>query len=409
MIVDEAAFEEQIASWLSMHGGYQWVKIGNVSAGPRDFDAEAGVDTADLFQFIGATQGRDWERLVDSAYGGDSNRAQSGFVQRLASQLDQRGTVDVLRRGVVDRNVVIQLAFFRPAHRLTPELAARYDANVLSVTRQLSFEPAGGRTVDLGLFVNGIPVATAELKNPATGQTVENAIAQYRNDRPPGNRTLRRVGMVHFAVDPNSVLMTTHLAGKKTRFLPFNQGRELGAGNPPNSDGHNTAYLWERVWSRDAWMDILGRFLHVEKPSKGSKARPVVIFPRFHQWDAVRRLEADVKRHGAGRSYLVQHSAGSGKSNSIAWLAHRLSSLHTEDDVKVFSKVVVITDRLILDRQLQDTISQFDHAIGVVQRIDQSSAQLAAALTGEQARIIVTTLQKFPFIFDKIDTLPERN
>ena len=407
--VTEAAFEAHIAGWLVEHGGYRRAKIGNVGNGPRDFDAEAGVDTADLFEFIGATQWPQWERLVDTAYGGEPSRAQSGFVQRLAAELDKRGTVDVLRHGVVDRNITIRLAYFRPAHGLTPELATLYEANVLSVTRQLPFDPVSGRTVDLGLFVNGVPVATAELKNPLTGQSVENAVAQYRSDRPPNNRTLGRVGMVHFAVDPSSVMMTTRLAGARTRFLPFNRGCDLGAGNPPNPGGHRTAYLWEQVWSRDAWMDILGRFVHVTKPSKGSRARPEVIFPRFHQWDAVRRLEADAKHRGPGSSYLVQHSAGSGKSNSIAWLAHRLSSLHSEDDAKVFHKVVVITDRVVLDRQLQDTISQFEHAIGVVQRIDEDSAQLAEALAGEQARIIVTTLQKFPFIFDKIESLPERD
>ena len=408
MSLTEAAFEDGIASWLVEHGGYRQAKVGNAGDGPRDFDAEAGVDTADLFVFIGATQPTEWARLVDSAYGGDPNKAQSGFVQRLATELDRRGTVDVLRNGVVDRNVTIRLAYFKPAHGLTPELAERYEANVLTVTRQLPFDPSSNKTIDLALFVNGIPVATAELKSPYTGQTVENAIAQYRHDRSPSNRTLSRTGMVHFAVDPSSVAMTTRLAGAQTRFLPFNRGHKLGAGNPPNPDGHRTSYLWQQVWSRDAWMDILGRFIHVVKPSKGSRAKPEVIFPRFHQWDAVRLLEADAEENGAGRNYLVQHSAGSGKSNSIAWLAHRLSSLHDHKDAKVFDKVVVITDRIVLDRQLQDTISQFEHAIGVVQRIDGTSKQLAEALIGEQARIIVTTLQKFPYILDKIDSLPDR-
>ena len=404
----EAAFEAHIAGWLVDYGGYRRVKVGNLGAELSDFDSAAGVDTADLFEFIGATQPEEWDQLVNSGYGGDMRQARAGFVKRLASQLDRRGTVDVLRRGVVDRNVKIQLAFFKPAHGLTPELVELYRANVLLVTRQLRYESSSNRSIDLGLFVNGIPVATAELKNPLTGQTVEHAIAQYRKRRDPKGRTLSRVGMVHFAVDPDSVAMTTHLAGGRTGFLPFNQGHDLGAGNPPNPNGHRTAYLWERVWSRDAWMDILARFIHVEKPSRGSKARPKVIFPRFHQWDAVRRLERDARKTGAGKNYLVQHSAGSGKSNSIAWLAHRFSSLHDNDDRKVFDKVVVITDRIILDRQLQDTISQFEHAIGVVQRIDKSSSQLAAALEGEQARIIVTTLQKFPFVFDKISSLPER-
>ena len=403
----EAAFEAHIAGFLVEHGGYRRRKDGT-SDGESHFDSVAGLDTADLFEFIGATQPGEWVRLVDAGYGGDEGLARAGFVQRLASQLDKRGTVDVLRHGVVDRNVRIRLAFFKPASGLAPELVDLYEANVLSVTRQLRYEPLSNKTIDLALSVNGVPVATAELKNPLTGQRVEHAILQYRKDRDPKNRTLRRVGMVHFAVDPYSVSMTTHLVGKHTRFLPFNQGHALGAGNPPNPDGHRTAYLWEQVWSRDTWMDILGRFIHVEKPSKGSKARPTVIFPRFHQWDAVRRLEADAKATGAGRNYLVQHSAGSGKSNSIAWLAHRFSSLHNATDQKVFDKVVVITDRVILDRQLQDTISQFEHAIGVVQRIDKSSSQLAEALVGEQARIIVTTLQKFPFLFDKISSLPDR-
>ena len=405
--INEAAFEAHIAGFLVEHGGYRRVKT--TSEGyESDFDGIAGVDTADLFEFIKATQAERWNKLVDSGYGGDPVKARAGFVQRVASQLDKRSTVDVLRRGITDYNVRFDLAYFKPGHGLTPELVERYEANILSVTRQLRYEPGSKKTIDLGLFVNGIPVATAELKNPLTGQTVEHAMLQYRQDRDPKNRTLKRVGMVHFAVDPCSVAMTTHLAGKRTRFLPFNQGHDLGAGNPPNADGQQTAYLWERVWSRNAWMDILGRFIHVEKPSKGSKARPTVIFPRFHQWDAVCRLEADAKVAGAGHNYLVQHSAGSGKSNSIAWLAHRFSSLHDRADQKVFDKVVVITDRIILDRQLQDTISQFEHAIGVVQSIDKDAGQLAEALKGEQARIIVTTLQKFPFVFDHVLSLPER-
>ena len=409
MSVSEEQFEEHIANYLREHGGYRHVKVGNVGDGPRDFDPETGIDTADLFQFIGATQADQWNRLLDSGYGGDPNKAQSEFVKRLAGELDKRGTVDVLRHGVVDRNITIKLAFFRPASGLTPELTNRYEANILNVTRQLPFDPTSNKTVDLALFVNGIPVATAELKNPYTNQTVENAIAQYRSDRSPTNRTLGRIGMVHFAVDPFLVSMTTRLAGARTRFLPFNRGHELGAGNPPNPDGHRTSYLWEQVWSRDNWMDILSRFIHVVKVSKGSRARPEVIFPRFHQWDAVRQLETAAKQQGAGHNYLIQHSAGSGKSNSIAWLAHRLSSLHNDKDTKVFDKVVVITDRIVLDRQLQETISQIEHAIGVVQRIDESSTQLAEALAGEQARIIITTLQKFPYILNKIDSLPERN
>ena len=313
----------------------------------------------------------------------------------------------MLRHGVVDQGVTIRLAYFRPAQALTPELGERYAANRLTVTRQLRYEQGSDAALDLVLFVNGIPVATAELKNQLTGQDVEHAIAQYRRDRDPRNVTLGKRAVVHFAVDTQRVAMTTRLEGPATRFLPFNRGHGRGAGNPPNPDGHTTSYLWEQVWQRDAWLDLLARFVHAEKPEKGVR-KTTAIFPRYHQWDCVLGLERMARAEGAGQHYLVQHSAGSGKSNTIAWLGHRLSTLHDEADRKVFDKVVVITDRVILDRQLQETIYQLEHVHGVVERIDKHAGQLAAALTGEQARIIVTTLQKFPFILDKIEQLPER-
>ncbi len=404
MSVDERLFEDAIEAHLLEHGGYE---KGIASF----FVPELGLDTSELFAFIGKTQIKHWERLV-GLYGGDQGNAQRGFARRLAKEIDGRGTLDVLRHGVVDLGVTMKLAFFKPAHGLTADLAALYEANRLTVTRQLPFDQGSGKTLDLVLSVNGIPTATAELKNHLTNQTIEDAIKQYRSDRDPANVTLSRRALVHFAVDPDRVAMTTKLAGQQTRFLPFNLGHDLGAGNPPNPNGHRSSYLWERVWQRDAWMDLLARFIHVERPASGSaaakKAAEVVIFPRFHQWNAVLSLEAHAKAHGAGQHYLVQHSAGSGKSNTIAWTAHRLSNLHDADDVKVFDKVIVITDRVVLDRQLQDTIYQFEHARGVVEKIDKSSSQLAEALTGQQARIIITTLQKFPFILDKIGSLPAR-
>ena len=409
--VDEAGFEDAITESLVAHGGYVLCKRGVGQAGPNDFDAVRGIDTAELFTFIGATQAKEWAALLKH-HGGDPDVAQAKFVQRVAQQIDDRGTLDVLRHGVPDGPVTMRLAYFRPAHGLTPELVARYEANRLTVTRQLAYDPANTKTLDLCLFVNGVAVATAELKNHLTGQTVEHAIEQYRGDRDPKNTTLGRRALVHFAVDPERVAMATRLEGKNTRFLPFNLGHEHGAGNPPNPHGHRTAYLWQRVWAKDAWMDILARFVHVERPAKGTtaqkKAAERVIFPRYHQWDAVRSLEAHAAANGAGQSYLVQHSAGSGKSNTIAWTAHRLSSLHDATDTKVFDKVIVITDRVVLDRQLQETIYQFEHAHGVVVKIDQNSQQLADALTGQQARIIITTLQKFPFVLDKIAGLPAR-
>jgi len=409
----EGAFESAIESHLLANG---WVR-GSASHYRRDL----GLDTAVLFGFIGATQPKVWDRLV-GVHGG-VDQAQAKFAKRLAAEIDARGTVDVFRRGVEDLGVKIRLAFFKPAHALTPDLLSLYDANRLIVSRQVHHSESSPQdSLDLLLLVNGLPVATAELKNQVTGQTVEHAKRQYRFDRNRKDLVFDRRTVVHFAVDQDLVFLTTRLEGERTRFLPFNQGsggpgREGGKGNPPNPNGYRTAYLWEQVWQRDNWLDLLARFVHEEKPTgKGRKAvkRGKVIFPRYHQWDLVLRLAEHASTWGPGRNYLPQHSAGSGKSNSIAWLAHRLSTLHTPADPsllaehatglglgpneKVFPKVVVVTDRVILDRQLQDTIWQFDHTPGVVERIDKNSAQLAEALEGSRAQVIITTLQKFPVI-----------
>ncbi len=410
--IAEKLLEDEITASLVAQGGYLTCKLGTDKDLRQDFDPTLGLDTAELFAFIAATQSRQWEALAQ-AHGGDEALARQKFVSRLAQQLDERGTVDVIRHGVRDQNVEIRLSYRKPAFGLAPELVAHYDANRLTVTRQLPYDPDLNKTLDLCLLLNGIPVATAELKNHLTGQNIEHAISQYRKDRDPKNVTLARRALVHFALDPDSVAMTTKLEGESTRFLPFNLGHNLGRGNPPNPSGHKTSYLWERVWVKDAWLDLLHRFIHVERPEKGSlaarRAAETVIFPRYHQWDAVTKLEDDAAANGAGHSYLIQHSAGSGKSNTIAWTAHRLSTLHGAEDRKVFDKVVVITDRVILDRQLQDTIFQFEHARGVVVKIDKDSSQLAEALEGEQARIIITTLQKFPFVIDKMGEKKARN
>lgn len=411
MTIAERGFEDAITASLVDGGGYRVCKWGTHSQWVGDFDRARGLDTAELFAFIVETQPTTWERLVDVHGGEDGARTQ--FADRLAKQLDERGTVDVLRHGVNDHGIEVRLAFFKPAHGLTPELTERYLANRLTVTRQLPYDAAATKTLDLCLFVNGIPVATAELKNPLTHQMVEHAKHQYRTDRDPANVTVGRRALVHFAVDPDDVEMTTRLAGQQTRFLPFNRGNAGGRGNAPDPTGHRTRYLWEEVWSRDAWLDILGRFIHVEPAAEGSstaakRRHGSIIFPRYHQWAAVRMLEAAARTEGPGLTYLIQHSAGSGKSNTIAWLAHRLMSLHGADDEPVYDKVVVITDRVILDRQLQETIYQFEHATGVVARIDQDSAQLADALAGERSRIVITTLQKFPFVLDKVAGLGQR-
>jgi type I restriction enzyme R subunit len=410
MKLDEQSFESFIGEWLFADAGYRAFKHGTSEKHKRDFDPVRGLDLVELFAFIAATQPDECDE-VRKLHGGDPTLAQAKFLDRLCKEIESRGTVDVLRHGIIDLGVSIRLAYFRPAHSLTPSLLERYAANRVTVTRQLPYEVASNKTVDLALFVNGIPVATAELKNETTGQNIEEAKSQYRTERDAKNVTLSRRAIVHFAVDTQEAAMTTRLAGLGTVFFPFNRGNEGGPGNPANPDGHRTAYLWESVWQRDAWLDVLARFVHVQKPPKGSKKPPTMIFPRFHQWDAVLRLESAALAEGPGHDYLVQHSAGSGKSNTIAWLAHRLSTLHDAADHKVYDKVVVITDRRVLDRQLQDTIYQFEHKHGVVQKIEEGgvkSAKLADALAGAQARIVITTLQTFPFVLDKVGELPNR-
>jgi type I restriction enzyme R subunit len=388
----EMRFEEAIEHHLLTHG---WTK-GSVA----NFDRKLGIDTVELFAFIDATQAKAWKRLV-ALHGRNEDQARAAFLDRLTKEIDRRGTIHVLRRGVTDRGVAISLAFFRPAHGLTPELNEQYAANRLTITRQLPYSPRHHKTLDVALFLNGIPVATAELKNPLTSQFISNAISQYRLDRDPRELFFARRALVHFAADPFEVAMTTKLEGDKTVFLPFNRGNDGGAGNPPaeEADRYATSYLWESVWQRDAWLDILARFItKVEEIDDDGNVETKLLFPRFHQWDAVLKIVDHARDNGAGQQYLIQHSAGSGKSNTIAWAAYRLASLHDATDTKIFDKVVVVTDRIALDSQLQATIKQFEQAIGMVEAIDKDSAQLAKAIQSGSARIVVTTIQKFPVV-----------
>jgi type I restriction enzyme R subunit len=397
----EKAFEDGIEASLVVFGGWR-------QGDPRDFDAELALTPKDLFAFIQATQPELWLSLA--AQHGDG--LDTALLDALTKHLEMRGTLDVLRHGFKLFGRKIEAATFKPAHGLNPDILARYGMNRLAVTRQVRFAVGEEKSVDMLLSLNGLPIATAELKNPLTAQNVEHAVGQYRN-RDPKHKLFqfKRRALVHFAVDPDQVYMTTRLAGMDTVFLPFNRGNQNGAGNPENPFGYRTSYLWEEIWQRDSFLDILGRFCHVlseEKQIAGRvNTREVVIFPRYHQLDAVRKLEAAARRDGSGQSYLVQHSAGSGKSNSIAWLAHRLSTLHGEKDQKVFDSVIVVTDRRVLDHQLQDTVYQFEHKVGVVARIDEDSAQLAEALTAGTP-IVITTVQKFPFVAEKIGSLAKR-
>jgi len=327
------------------------------------------------------------------------------ILEALTRSLRQRGTIDVLRHGFKANGVKLPAAVFPPAHGLNPDLEKRYRENRLVVTRQVRFTPDADNSVDLTFTLNGIAVATVELKTQLTGQDVRDAIKQYKRRDPRVPLFAYKSGaLVHFAVDADEAWMTTRLGGDTTRFLPFNRGRDGGAGNPPHPSGHRTAYLWEDVWSFDSFMDILARFVHVLNPGKDDEQ---LVFPRYHQLDGVRRLVAAAREEGVGHSYLVQHSAGSGKTNSIAWLAHRLSNLHDERDEKVFHSVIVVTDRILLDRQLQDAVYQFEHAQGVVEKIEKDSQQLGQALRNN-VPIIVTTLWKFPHVADTTKDLPER-
>ncbi len=373
-----------------------------------DYDKARCLIPEDLIGFVQATQPEAWDALKNHY----ADRARDQFLSRVTRQIGKRGTLDVLRKGVKDRGVKFELAFFRPSSGLNEDLGRLYEGNVFSVLRQFHYSESDTKdSLDIGIFLNGLPIFTAELKTPFTGQNVEDAIKQYQRDRSPHEALFSyRRCLAHFAVDPDLVYVATRLAGPDTRFLPFNQGRHGGAGNPPVSptdDRYATAYLWERVWAPDSVLNLVQHFVH-EFEVEDDEGRPTgersLIFPRYHQMDSVRGLVEDARVHGPGQRYLVQHSAGSGKSNSIAWLAHQLSVLHDDEDNRVFDSIIVITDRRILDRQLQRTIRQFQHVDGVVENIDQTSRQLRSALENGKT-IIVTTLQKFPVISDEMGAL----
>ena len=400
----EGDFEKAIEAYLTdeARGAARWVK-----GDPDNYDARLGIDPVELDAFTAETQAGAWSTLVSTRFGGDETKARATFHQTISKMLDSQGTLRCLRSGITVLGVDFALAYFRPEHGLTEELNKLYAANRVTLTRQLAYSTKHHNTLDLALFVNGVPVATAELKNKLTGQTAkENARTQYRKDREPNETIFAKRAVVHFAVDTDEVFLTTKLARQDTSFLPFNRGHNGGKGNAPAPQGkYKTSYLWEEVWQRDNWLDILRRFIHLGANDAGEK---VVIFPRYHQWRAVVELLAHARQHRAGHSYLVMHSAGSGKSNTIGWLAHRLAVLHSNDDA-VFDKVVIITDRLALDQQLGDTVFQFEHKTGLVQKTRGGSVELAAALKSPTARIIISTLQKFPFVIEKLGELPDRD
>jgi type I restriction enzyme R subunit len=412
----ERQFEDELCAHLAANG---W----HYSANDSGYDPERALLPIDILAWVRETQPDEW-RKVEGRHKGN---AEVYFLDRLTQQLDKHGSLHVLRHGFKDVNASFALCQFKPGTGLNPTTLANYQAVRCRVMRQVYYSTSNTQSIDLVFFVNGIPVATAELKTDLT-QSVEEAIAQYRTSRLPRDAKTNRVEplldfkrrtLVHFAVSTDSVYMTTRLRGTETRFLPLNRGDNGAKGNPANPNGYRTSYLWERILERDAWLDIVGRFAHLEHheellPDGTTSISESLIFPRYHQWEAVLRLTEAARTEGVGHKYLIQHSAGSGKTNSISWLAHRLASLHNAADQKIFDSVIVVTDRTVLDSQLQDAIYQFEHKQGVVVKItgdSVKSAQLVTALQ-ENAPIIIVTLQTFPFVLEtlrKTTSLHDRN
>jgi type I restriction enzyme, R subunit len=401
---NEIEFEKDICAHLAVHG---WL-YGEGDA--QDYDSARALFPADVLDWVQATQPQAWETLSKS-HGAAS---EATLLDRLRKQLDDRGTLDVLRHGVelLGLRQPLSLAQFKPALAMNPDLQARYAANCLRVVRQI--KTTHNDIIDLVLFLNGIPVATVELKTDFT-QSVQDAVDQYRfdrNPRPKGQPAAEplldfpRGALVHFAVSNSEVMMTTRLQGAATTFLPFNQGDHGASGNPVNEKGHRTAYLWEQVWERESWLEIVGRYLVTKRDTK--KQIVSIIFPRYHQLDATRKLLKQVLDEGPGHKYLIQHSAGSGKTNSIAWTAHFLADLHDASQNKLFDSVLVVSDRNVLDAQLQEAIFDFERTAGVVATISgesqSKSGELAQALSGGK-KIVVCTIQTFPFALKAVQEL----
>jgi type I restriction enzyme R subunit len=401
----EISFEAEVCQHLAAHGWH--CAEGDAAA----YDRARALFPADVVAWVQETQPKAWATLTKN----HGATAEAMLLDRVRKQLDERGTLDVLRHGVelIGLKAPLSLAQFKPVLAMNEDILARYQANRLRVVRQVRYSSANENCIDLVLFLNGLPVATAELKTDFT-QSVRDAVDQYKFDRPLSPKgqgpepllTFPNGALVHFAVSNAEVEMTTKLEGPATRFLPFNKGYDSGKGNPLNTSGHPTAYLWEDIWQRDSWLEIIGRYMVAERDAK--KKIKSVIFPRFHQLDATRKLRTTVLAEGAGGKYLIQHSAGSGKTNSIAWSAHFLADLHDDQHRKVFDTVLVVSDRNVIDTQLQEAIFNFERTTGVVVTIKSDSGaksgQLAEALAGGK-KIVVCTIQTFPYALQAVREL----
>ena len=365
-----------------------------------DYDRDLCFNKRLLFEFIKETQPIAFETIV--------KRGEDKFLKRLTEQVKQRGIIDVLRKGIKDLDLTVQLYYKQPSSDLNPNAIKLYNSNIFSVTRQLHYSLNNNNSLDMAILINGLPVITFELKNPWTGQNVKRAIKQYQTDRDP-KEPLFQFGrcIVHFAVDPDLIYMSTHLSGFNTFFLPFNKGHNNGAGNPSNPKGIKTDYLWKEILNKDSISNIIENYAQIteEKDEDTGKIKRKLIFPRYHQLKVVQKLLHHAKETGVGQKYLIQHSAGSGKSNSITWLSHQLVGLHDASHTNpVFDSVIVVTDRKVLDKQIRDNIKQFSQVKGVVEAITEGSSQLKTALE-DGKKIIITTIQKFPYICSEISEL----
>jgi len=389
----EKGLETMIENHLTAHNGYS-------TGYSADYDKGLCLDKKRLFAFLKETQPNAYETIL--------KRGEHKFIKRAADQIRQKGIIEVLRRGVKDLDLKVQLYYKKPSSYLNDKAQELYNRNIFSVTRQLYYSKENSNSLDMVMFINGLPVITLELKNQWTGQNVKNAIHQYQNDRDP-KEPLFAFGrcMVHFALDADLVYMATRLNRAETFFLPFNKGNKEGAGNPVNREGLKTDYLWKEIFTKESLSNIIENYAQIieEKDEDTGRIKRKLIFPRYHQLRVVKKLLKHAKENGVGQKYLIQHSAGSGKSNSITWLAHQLVSLHNTGHTEtVFDSVIVVTDRRVLDKQIRDNIKQFAQVSSVVEAIDKGSRQLKQALE-EGKKIIITTVQKFPFIIDEIGML----
>lgn len=397
--IKEIAIEKLISSYLVETNGFVQRFYNDNHKGA--YDVRECVDVQMLFDFLERSQPKEVEKLKENH--GENYKAK--FLLRLQKEIKEKGIVAVLRKGVKDLNASVSLMYFEPNSNLNPESAELWNYNIFAVARQLYYSELNNNSLDTVILINGLPIITLEIKNLLTGQTVKDAIIQYQNDRSSKEELFRfERCLVHFAVDTEEVYMTTKLEDKSTWFLPFNKGFEEGAGNPPSADGVRTAYLWEEVLTKSCLSRLISDFAQSVIEKKKGKETKKLIFPRYHQLDVVTKLLAESKSKGTGQKYLIQHSAGSGKSNSIGWLAHQLAGLYLEDGkTNVFDSILVINDRLVLDKQLRDNILGFDHVRGLIAIVKDSNELRLALESGK--RIIITTIQKFPVIVDTIGAL----